>query len=101
MATASNSQTGSTGEGMSQGQGQGQGGVGSPISNQAYNIVSALASKLEGLEAYRKYAKDGDAEVWQRLTQAEMATVSTLVDELERLVQSGQFRMRSPGQANS
>lgn len=99
MATASNSQSGSTSEGTSQG--QGQGGVGSPISNQAYNVVSALASKLEGLEAYRKYAKDGDAEVWQRLTQAELATVSTLVDELERLVQSGQFRMRSPGQANS
>lgn len=99
MASASNSQSGSTSEGTSQG--QGQGGVGSPISNQAYNVVSALASKLEGLEAYRKYAKDGDAEVWQRLTQAELETVRTLVDELERLVQSGQFRLRSPGQANS
>ena len=30
--------------------------VGSPISNEAYNVLTSLQSKLEGLEAYRKYA---------------------------------------------
>ncbi len=34
-------------------------GVGSPISNEAYNVLTALQSKLEGLEAYRKYAASG------------------------------------------
>lgn len=37
-----------------------QQGVGSPISAAAYNVLSALHSKLEGLEAYRTYAQDGN-----------------------------------------
>ena len=73
-------------------------GVGSPISNAAYNVVSALHSKLEGLEAYRKYAQDG-GQIWQQLSQQEIQGVQTLVQELERLVREGKFRMQSPGQA--
>lgn len=78
-----------------------QGGVGSPITNEAYNVVTALQSKLEGLEAYRKYAKDGNGQIWQELTQTELQAVSRLVDELERLVKDGKFRMREPGRANA
>ncbi len=83
-----------------QGQGQKQGGqtgqsgdVGSPISNDAYNIISALHNKLEGLEAYRKYAKDGDSEIWRELSSADRQCVETLVGELEKMVQEGRFRM--------
>lgn len=61
-------------------------GVGSPISNEAYNIISALHSKLEGLEAYRKYQQDGDSQVWQQLSQQDSQAVQTLVQELERMV---------------
>ena len=80
---------------------QGQtGNVGSPITNEAYNVISALASKLEGLEAYRKYSKDGSGQIWQQLTQIEVQGVQKLVDELETLVKDGKLRMGTPGKAN-
>ena len=84
---------------MSQGS-QGE-GIGSPISNEAYNVLSALHAKLEGLEAYRKYSKDGDASLWQRLTQHDIEGVQNLVDELERLVREDKFRLRQPGKTES
>ncbi len=106
MATAGKNIGSSTGTG-SVGAGTGgvqqqqpQGSVGSPISNEAYNVITALQAKLEGLEAYRKYAKDGDSSIWQELSQAEIQSVGRLVDELERLVQDGRFRMKSPGSAH-
>lgn len=71
--------------------------VGSPISNDAYNVIAALHAKLEGLEAYRKYAKDGNGAVWKELTQADVECVSTLVDELEKIVKSGKLRIHEPG----
>ena len=75
------------------------GGVGSPISNEAYNVIAALQANLEGLEAYRKYQQDGDNQLWQQLSQQDNQAVQQLVQELERLVQEGRFRMQSPGQA--
>ena len=46
---------------------QSNAGVGSPISNEAYNILTALQSKLEGLEAYRKYSQSGsNSDIWQQ-----------------------------------
>ena len=69
------------------------GNVGSPITNEAYNVITALQAKLEGLEAYRKYAKDPNGQVWQELSQLEVPVVGRLVDELERLVRDGKFRM--------
>lgn len=74
-----------------------QQGVGSPISNAAYNVLSALHSKLEGLEAYRKYAQDGDEQLGQQLSGQDNQAVETLVQELERLVREGRFRMGPPG----
>ncbi|MCK6589181.1 MAG: hypothetical protein L6Q76_16540 [Polyangiaceae bacterium] len=76
-------------------------GIGSPISNEAYNVISALHAKLEGLEAYRKYSKDADAGLWQQLTQVECQGVELLVNELERLVHDGKFRMKEPGRGNA
>ena len=82
---------------VSQGE-QGAQGVGSPISNEAYNVLTSLQSKLEGLEAYRKYAQSGDSRLWQQLTQQDTQAVELLVQELERLVREGKLRMRQPGQ---
>lgn len=79
----------------------GQRSVGSPISNDAYNVITALQAKLEGLEAYRKYASDDGAEIWARLTQPEMDGVEILVTELERLVREGRLRVKQPGSARS
>jgi hypothetical protein len=76
-----------------------QQGVGAPLSNAAYNVLSALHSKLEGLEAYRTYSQDGDQQIWQQLSQQDNQAVETLVGELERLVRENQLRMQTPGRA--
>lgn len=73
--------------------------VGSPISDEAYNVIAALHAKLEGLEAYRKYQQAGNNQLWQQLTQQETQGVQTLVQELERLVQEGKLRPGQPGQS--
>ena len=58
MATATTSEQKEQGETRTQG-GESE-GVGSPISNEAYNVISAHSSKCERLEANRKYARDSD-----------------------------------------
>ena len=73
------------------------GGVGSPISNEAYNVIAALQAKLEGLEAYRKYQQSG-GRIWQQLSDMDNQAVQILTEELERLVREGQLRLRAPGQ---
>jgi len=57
-----------------------------------------LQAKLEGMEAYRKYQQSGNADLWQRLTELDVEAVSVLSQELERLVQQGELRLRRPGQ---
>lgn len=99
MATATTTGTTEQGEARTEG-GTETEGVGSPISNEAYNVISALHSKLEGLEAYRKYAKDENADLWRQLTEAEVQTVGKLVDQLERIVKDGKLRMEEPGKAH-
>ncbi len=76
-------------------------GVGSLISNEAYDVITALQAKLEGLEAYRKYTSDKDPAFWQSIAQHDLETVQLLVDELERLVRDGKLRMRKPGDTKS
>lgn len=73
------------------------GSIGSPISNEAYNVIAALHEKLEGLEAYRKYAKDGNPRVWKELSNADVECTAKLVEELERIVKAGKLRMHEPG----
>jgi hypothetical protein len=75
-------------------------GVGSPIGNEAYDVLAALHAKLEGLEAYRKFARDGDSRLWQQLAQQDTQAVQLLVQELERLIQEGKFRPGQPGQVH-
>jgi len=67
--------------------------VGSPVSNEAYNVITALQAKLEGLEAYRKYTKDDGASPWSELAKLDLEAVGVLLDELESLVQDGKLRM--------
>jgi hypothetical protein len=82
------------------GQNQGQ-AIGSPISNEAYDVITALQAKLEGLEAYRKYAKNGNAELWQSLTTTDIEGVGRLLDQLEQVVQGGRLRMTGTVQSRS
>jgi hypothetical protein len=94
---AANPSTGKSSASAKQGSKQEKGtkGIGSPISNEAYNVITALQAKLEGLEAYRKYAKDGDASLWEEMTEADVECVSRLADELERMVRDGEFRLQA------
>lgn len=66
-------------------------GMGSPISNEAYNVISALHSKLEELDAYRTYQHDGGG-FWEELSFQDNRAVELLVGELERLVGEGRLR---------
>ena len=102
MATRNPNETGSQGtqrQGGQAGGGEAGQGIGSPISNEAFNVISALHKKLEGLEAFRKYNKDGNDRVWSELSRHDNEAVRLLVDELERLVREGRFRMGQPGQS--
>jgi len=69
-----------------------QGDIGSPISNEAYDILAALHAKLEGLEAYRKFAKDGNQQIWKQLCDQDVQSVALLLDQLETLVKDGKLR---------
>jgi len=64
----------------------------SPITDAAYDIISTLHTKLEGIQTYSKYAKDGNSQIWQQLAQSDMQAVNTLCQQLEQMVQNGQFR---------
>lgn len=66
-------------------------GVGSPISHDAYNVISALHAKYEGLEAYRKYSWDGDQLIWKELSDRDDEAVRLLCDELEKLAREGRL----------
>jgi hypothetical protein len=68
----------------------------SPLSGEAYNIVSALHAKCEDLKAYRKYSRDGDQCIWKELSDRNTEAVRLLCDELERLVPD-----RGPGMVES
>jgi hypothetical protein len=71
--------------------------IGSPISNDAYNVISALRAKMEGMEAYRKYAEsDSNRQLWQKLTELDTQAVTMLARELESMAQSGKLRPREP-----
>jgi hypothetical protein len=69
-----------------------EGGVGSPVSNDAYNVIACLHEKLQGLEAMRKFSKDADEHVWKRMGQLDLQAVDLLLTELERMVKDGKLR---------
>ncbi len=76
-----------------------EGGVGSPVSNDAYNVIAALHEKLQGLEAMRKFSKDADIDIWKRLTELDVQAVDVLIEQLEKMCTSGKLRSAmTPGQ---
>ena len=96
MATMTNDKSTSQ-QGSGRGMQGSTGEVGSPVSNEAYNVITALQAKLEGLEAYRKYTRDGSAQIWQQLMPIEMQAVDLLIGQLEQLVKNGTLRRTSGG----
>lgn len=55
----------------------------SPIDDATYNVMMALASKLEAIDVYKKYANDGtNSQIWSRLAEDDRRHADLLLDEL-------------------
>jgi hypothetical protein len=68
----------------------GQNGTG--VSNEVYDVITVLSSKLEGLAAYQKYEKDGSPDLWRELRQQDEQCVRKLMQQLEQFAQQGKLR---------
>ena len=63
--------------------------VESPVDDATYNVLMALASKLEAIDTYRKYASDGkNGELWQQLAQDDRKHADRLLEELRSCLNS-------------
>ena len=58
--------------------------VNSPVDNATYNLMQALVSKLEAIEAYGRYAQDDGGEVFTELVEEERAHADRLLEQLKR-----------------
>ena len=56
----------------------------SPIDDETYDLLMALASKLEAIDTYRVYAGDGNPELWRELAGDEARHAERLYSELRR-----------------
>lgn len=52
------------------------------VDNNTYNLIMALGSNLEAYEAYNKYAKDGNEQLWKQLCQQTETAVTLLQEAL-------------------
>jgi rubrerythrin len=61
-----------------------QGSVDSPVDDATYNVLMALASKLEAIDTYRKYANDGSgSDLWAQLAADDRRHADRLLEELK------------------
>ena len=58
----------------------------SPVDDRTYNVLQALVSKLEAIEAYGKYANDDGGQLFDEMAADDARHAERLVEELrERL----------------
>ena len=70
------------------------GAGGYPVDNQTYNLLQTLTSKLEAIEAYQKYMKDGDQQTqqyFQQMMQQENEHARKLLGMLKQRFQGMSF----------
>jgi hypothetical protein len=60
----------------------------SPVDDATYNLMMALASKLEAIDVYQVYADDGQAEMWRELAADERRHAERLFVELKQRLAS-------------
>jgi hypothetical protein len=58
------------------------------MDNNSYNLIMALASNLESYEAYHKYAKDGNQQLWEEAAHHTEQIVSLLMNALPQALQT-------------
>jgi len=56
----------------------------SPVDDETYNLLMALASKLEAIDTYRVFADDGQADLWHDLAADERRHAERLYDALQK-----------------
>jgi hypothetical protein len=73
---------------------QGSGRETTIVDNEVYNLIAAIAAKLQGLAAYQKYERDGQANdpLWRELRGQDEQAVGRLMQQLERFAQEGRLR---------
>ena len=54
----------------------------SPVDDRTYNVLQALVSKLEAIEAYDRYAQDEGGELFRGLLEDERRHADRLLGEL-------------------
>ena len=54
----------------------------SPVDDHTYNVLQALTSTLESIEAYESYQEDAEGDVFRRLLDDQRAHATLLLDEL-------------------
>ena len=60
-----------------------------PVSNDIYNMIMMLASKLEAVDVYQEYAQDmdgKDAEVLRRIEADDRQHIELLIDQIEAAI---------------
>jgi rubrerythrin len=67
----------------------GQGGTGtsvadSPVDDATYNVLQALTSKLEAIEAYELYAEQDDEGIFTELLEDERQHAQRLLESLQK-----------------
>ena len=65
-----------------------------PVDNQTYNLLQTLTSKLESIEAYQKYSRDGDQQtqqLFQQMMQQENEHARRLIGMLKQRLQGMNF----------
>ena len=60
----------------------------SPVDDGTYNLMMALASKLEAIDVYQVYADDGQADMWRELAAHERRHAERLFVELKQRLAS-------------
>jgi hypothetical protein len=60
----------------------------SPVDDRTYNVMQALVSKLEAIEAYEVYAEDEGGQLFQELLTEERQHAQRLLDELRSCLNS-------------
>ena len=64
-------------------------GTGYPVDDATYNLLQALTSKLEAIEAYEQYQSDDPASVFGQLLEDERRHAGLLHDALRRQLSAG------------
>jgi hypothetical protein len=57
--------------------------VDSPVDDATYDVMMALASKLEGIDTYHVYAQDGNVELWRQIAEDDRRHADLLLAELK------------------